>query len=437
MTIIRVNGPGFAIGDKLTTAQINGIDLNPTYALDKRGGQTDTLACVVSLSGAGRIIEKYAAGADADTTYLVSGANSLLDVATLTGNRAYTLGNTNALAGDRVSILNRSGFYITVKDNSGTTLIVLGAQMDSSGESVWADLTYTGTAWVLWRSSLRPTLGGQTFTGNGTYTGLRGVNLALLLGYGGGGGGAGGGSGSTGASGPCATGGGGGGGAEQTAMIVTITPLTPYTVTIGAGGGAVGTDTDGSNGSDTTFGALATFCGAAGGIQGAVNTSASVASALGGGPVRLLSNAILSTRTLIDTQGLVLRSPGSGGAGRNDPSNVGVSGLAGTGSVQGFAGGNGAVKGATSGTANGGGGGGGGGGGPGGLGGNAGTGGGGGSVGSGGNGNPGTAGGVNAGAGGGGGGGGGQCTAGGANAPGTGGGGGAGGSGKLVVIPIR
>lgn len=51
MAIERVNGPGFGVGDKLTSAQINGIDINTTHALDKREGHADTLASDVTVTG--------------------------------------------------------------------------------------------------------------------------------------------------------------------------------------------------------------------------------------------------------------------------------------------------------------------------------------------------------------------------------------------------
>lgn len=49
MTITRV-GP-WVLNQKLTSAQMNSVDLNPTYALDKRTGQSDTLASAVTITG--------------------------------------------------------------------------------------------------------------------------------------------------------------------------------------------------------------------------------------------------------------------------------------------------------------------------------------------------------------------------------------------------
>lgn len=51
MTISRAKPPGWGVGDKLTSAEQNQVDLNTTYALDKRAGQTDTLASNVTVTG--------------------------------------------------------------------------------------------------------------------------------------------------------------------------------------------------------------------------------------------------------------------------------------------------------------------------------------------------------------------------------------------------
>jgi hypothetical protein len=119
--ITRVNGAAWGVGEKLTSAQINQMDLNATYALDKRAGQTDALASIVSCGGAGRIVSSYASGPDADTTFLLSGANSIINVTSLSTARAYTLSDTGALAGDRLMILNSTGFPVTVKNAGGAT----------------------------------------------------------------------------------------------------------------------------------------------------------------------------------------------------------------------------------------------------------------------------------------------------------------------------
>ena len=141
MTILRVNAATWGTGTQLTSGQANQIDLNTTYALDKRGGQVDTLASVVSCAGAGRIIGSYAVGADANTTYLVTGGNSTIDVPNLSANRTYTLGVAGAVAGDIVYVTMRNtSFVLAVVDGSTSGVLATlstGAVNSIAGESTW------------------------------------------------------------------------------------------------------------------------------------------------------------------------------------------------------------------------------------------------------------------------------------------------------------
>lgn len=279
MTISRINPTAWGIGDKLTSAQMNGVDINTTYGLDRRAGQSDTLAAVITLSGAGRIIEKYAAGADADTTYLVSGANSVIDVAAITADRAYTLSNTNAAAGDRITVLNRStSSYVTIKRNDGTTLVVLGGISTGYGQSSWCDLVHTGSNWVLCRSAWVAARAPVAFTNDGTFVVPPGVYYLDIDGFGGGGGG-GGGGGATGSF-VAPVGGGGGGGSHRRMRRAAVTPGETLNVVVGPGGaGGVGktsgsASTAGANGGDSRVyrGSPATSLhvmpGAEGGLDG-------------------------------------------------------------------------------------------------------------------------------------------------------------------------
>lgn len=52
MSITRSKLGGWGVGEKLTSSQANALDINVTNALDKRTGQSDTLASTVSLTGA-------------------------------------------------------------------------------------------------------------------------------------------------------------------------------------------------------------------------------------------------------------------------------------------------------------------------------------------------------------------------------------------------
>ncbi len=87
MTIQRVNGLSWGVGEKLTSAQSNALDLNTTYALDKRNGQTDVLGSVVSLTGTGSI-----AATGATTRIKATAAGAL--IRTETGGR-FELGDND------------------------------------------------------------------------------------------------------------------------------------------------------------------------------------------------------------------------------------------------------------------------------------------------------------------------------------------------------
>lgn len=102
----------------------------------------------------------------------------------------------------------------------------------------------------------------EEFFANGTFVVPANVNHVWVLGCGGGGGGA------TTSSSPY--GGAGGGGAVPTLLHTLVTPSASIAVTIGAGGagGTAFSVTNGSPGSNTTFGTLLTFGGARGGVHG-------------------------------------------------------------------------------------------------------------------------------------------------------------------------
>ena len=427
------------IGDKLTSGDANTLNADIQMALDKRAGQTDALASIVSAGGAGRIVDSYAAAADVpSTTYLLSGGNSIINASAITAQRQGTLSNTGAIAGDRLMILNQSNFPFLVLNAAATLIAVIGPDVLGGNDSTWVDFLFNGTAWIVWRSAKPTTLASTVFTASGTFIVPRGVSTLLVIGFGGGGAGGGGSGGSTvNASG--STGGGGGGGSQQGLALVTSSGGTSITVTIGAGGLSVINNNAGNDGSPSLFGALATFPAAGG---GASTTGAGASFALetfGGTPVALsaaMTSQFYNNRTQLIPNPVgdsVQISPGSGGRSLNQAgANVGYFSLSGTPSVQGFAGGAGAGPGATS-TGVGGGGGAGGGGGPAGAGGVGGVGGPGSSAVAGGFGLNGTGAANNSGAGGGGGGGGGTSAIG----PGIGGSSGAGGSGQIIVIPLR
>lgn len=432
MSISRTKSPPWGVGEKLTSAQANAVDANIENALDKRSGQTDTLASVVSLSGAGRVIQTVAVGANTNTTYAVGGANRAIRITNaVSANRQYELSDTGAVSGDEIRIYCDSNFAfeVTVVDTgAANVLFVIGNTDTADGRE--ASFIYAGGVWKLLEGAL-PKTRTQTFTASGTFNVPRGVTRVWVTGYGGGGGGGAGGS--SGGNIAYNVGGSGGGGSIQRTEIVDVTPGDAIAVTIGAGGTAgdpAGTGY-GGHGGDTTFGALATFPGAGRGIYGAV-----LASGQGvppGASVRPPAGESSTTGGFVITMAdFITRPPGYGGFGTANNVSIAAD-RAGKHSDKFHAGGAGGTNGTTAGGFFGGGGGGGGGGGPGGAGGAAGNGGNANLAGAGAVGTAGSAAAANSGAGGGGGGGGG----GGSTVDGLGGAGGAGGSGKLIVSWVK
>ncbi len=312
MTINLVNPGLWGSGDELTFTQANALDANATFALDKRAGETDTLESVVSLTDAGRIIPSTVNGADADTTYDVSLGNQVVRVTgAVTANRIYTLDNTSAVLGDTLEFYCEASFVtfeVTIKDAAAVTLFTLGNIGSSTGP--WMKARFNGTDWVLFESGglAPPRLTVVDYIANGNFVVPATVTTVTIHGMGAG---AGGGAGSGGNG----CGGGGGGGAKKGVCTLVVTPGATIVVTIGTAGTAgvagVGAGGDGGAGGDTTFGALATFYGAMGGIGGQV--AGTPHQALGGQPTR--SAAPAGTR--FATASHHLATPGEGGLGIN------------------------------------------------------------------------------------------------------------------------
>ena len=431
MTISRVNALGWGVGEKLTSAQQNGIDTALTYAADKRTSQTDTIECAWTFATTGRLIMPPAAGADANTTYQVTGANRSVRVtSSVTANRNYTLGNTGAAAGDTILIFAEASFTfeITVKNHDGTTIYSVGNVATS--EAPWAEFIYNGANWVVFRSPTGVKYRTEEFTSNGTWTCPTGVFRALVIGCGAGGGGANGSAAGGGHTGTDTWNYGGAGGAAALLMqsVVSVSPTTGYAVTLGTGAAATA-------GGDTTFGALATFAGGGPGENASADTSGFRSYVLGGMPAAPTSAPgrpyATSTSAIISLS--LIRVPGQGGYGVTNKVSDTAEGNGARQPHGGFSGGAGGAGGTDSSTHRGGGGGGGGGAGPFGAGGAGGAGGNGNNGGAGTSGTAGTAGGANTGAGGGGGGGAGRGSSAGASS----GAGAAGGSGRLIVCWVK
>lgn len=154
MTVPRVKPGNWASGEKLTSSQMNSVDTNITYVLDKRSGQTDTLQSEVVASGAGRIVDSHASGANAATTYYATGGNTSLKIpSSLSADRVYTFSNTGASAGDRIHIYSAATLdrVVTINDDGGTTLCKLGSSpyLDDDFDARGCVLRHDGTDWFL------------------------------------------------------------------------------------------------------------------------------------------------------------------------------------------------------------------------------------------------------------------------------------------------
>lgn len=319
MTIPRVNGAGWGVGDELTSAEINAIDASATYALDKRAGETDTLESVVTCAGAGRIVSSTVIGANANTTYQVSGGNTIIRLTSaIAASYTYTLSASGAQAGDVIFVVAESSFPSgrTVAISNGSVLFRVGNGADAHG--TWASFLFTGSTWIVFQRSHDARQVTEEFTADDTWTCPEGVTEVILTGIGGGGGGGGAGGGDL----ATASGAGsGGGGALANTVRIAVAPGSVYSIVIGGGGAAgpggvsgANRGVAGSDGSDTEFKLgsteLAIFLGAAGGNGGAYTALAGAeAYARGGNAARGVARPAMSASVSEIPQ------PGQGGWG--------------------------------------------------------------------------------------------------------------------------
>lgn len=315
MTISKVNASGWSFGEKLTSTQINSFDTKLITALDKTSAG-DTLAGIIALSGVGRLTDTCVDAADADTTYSVGGSRCIRLTSSVTADRTYTLNGTGAQTNDTVTFYCDPGFtkVASIVDSGSATVLAKLSYSDVTGGHQAVTMVYKGGAWKV-QSASRPTgFRVSSFTSNGTWTCPPGVYRVLLVGCGGGGGGGGGRTGSTTTS-QYPNGGGGGGGAQMQFAIMSTTPATAYTVTIGAGGaGGTGgtTATNGSPGGDTSVsGGGPTFKGGgAGYVRNTLNNTVA-AHPIGGAPL----NTMAFDASYVATDNEIAYPAGNGGYG--------------------------------------------------------------------------------------------------------------------------
>lgn len=242
---------GWGVGEKLTSAQMNAVDLNVTNALDKRAGQTDTLSALITLAGAGRIVQAPFVGPNANTTFLPSGANrSVVLTSSITADRTYTLSHTDAVDGDTILFYSDGTFTHTVTIKDGVTTIGGIGAAAATGAS-WAEFVYRSGGWVQQRTTSGIIAVISDFTASASFTfPANALGYAIFEGCGGGGGGGGGcvGVGFT----TPSPGGGGGGGALRRVTVSAMVAGADYAVTIPAPAPGGTSGVAGQHGGDVT-----------------------------------------------------------------------------------------------------------------------------------------------------------------------------------------
>jgi hypothetical protein len=96
MTIARAKGAGFSLGEKLTSAIANAMDINATYALDNRSGQTASLASDVTIASGGSITAASGSDIATQSGSTLTVASGTVVAATLSGSSSITLSGASS-----------------------------------------------------------------------------------------------------------------------------------------------------------------------------------------------------------------------------------------------------------------------------------------------------------------------------------------------------
>lgn len=133
MSIDRVKPENWAFAETLTSTQLNQLDTNAASALDKRSGQTDTLASDVTVSGDLAFDSSVISGSIAAT--LTSSTLTLASSSTLTANGPVVLSSTSTVSKNGQSAKLLCGASI-VETSSAQTLVSPVTSVDITGASV-------------------------------------------------------------------------------------------------------------------------------------------------------------------------------------------------------------------------------------------------------------------------------------------------------------
>lgn len=136
MAIVRVHGgSGWGVNEKLTSAQMNAIDINLTHALDKRDGQTDTLFSTVTVGNDGSIEFASGSGLSSDVGSTVSFAGSVGTSGTSTFGGVQIFGGTGNAVTSPFTFTSLSTVTIDTAAtlNASRTLTVAGTVSVTTG----------------------------------------------------------------------------------------------------------------------------------------------------------------------------------------------------------------------------------------------------------------------------------------------------------------
>ena len=149
MTIGRVKPAGWALNEKLTSAQQNQVDLNTTYALDKRSGQTDTLASNVGVSGGIFVNSGGLFGLSSGSLANFAGSLEFSS----TSLTAFKNGSHTVF--DSGSILAIAGSSYVDFQNGSVLVADSGSMWIHDGYATFSDLRLSGTTKVNYHSGYR------------------------------------------------------------------------------------------------------------------------------------------------------------------------------------------------------------------------------------------------------------------------------------------
>lgn len=136
MTIPRVNGLGYSSNSIFTSAQATQSDLQGTWALDNRSGQSDTLASTIALSGTGSITVS-------GTGQIIFSGGQMSGNAVLSSELVFTGSNARFSSGNFLSFSTNS--YLQLNSASNYIDCLSGSQVRLEPGATIELITSAGT----------------------------------------------------------------------------------------------------------------------------------------------------------------------------------------------------------------------------------------------------------------------------------------------------